>query len=204
MLAMVNTAEPEVSTLEVALSTRSPVSAERALATRQRGVAAYTSRMSEPGEAKAARRPILLYDGSCGFCRRSVALLVRLDPDHRVARVDMTSAAAEPLMSTISPARRQQSIHVIRPDGRVLHAGVALRAVLCQVQPEATWRSVGYWPLVGLLIDRAYDLVASLRSPLGRLTGWLPEPPPDDIRPTDWPLLERDSTRQTIDDDSQT
>ena len=160
--------------------------------------------MRDSEGAGSARRPILLYDGSCGFCRRSVALLVRLDPDHRVARVDMTSAAAEPLMSTISPARRQQSMHVIRPDGRVLHAGVALRAVLCQVQPEATWRSVGYWPLVGLLIDRAYDLVASLRSPLGRLTGWLPEPPPDDIRPTDWPLLERDSTRQTIDDDSQT
>ena len=160
--------------------------------------------MSDSEGAGSARRPILLYDGSCGFCRRSVALLVRLDPDHRVARVDMTSTAAEPLMSTISPARRQQSMHVIRPDGRVLHAGVALRAVLCQVQPEATWRSVGYWPLVGLLIDRAYDLVASLRSPLGRLTGWLPEPPPDDLRPTDWPLLERDSTRQTIDDDSQT
>ena len=160
--------------------------------------------MSDSEGAGSARRPILLYDGSCGFCRRSVALLVRLDPDHRVARVDMTSAAAEPLMSTISPARPQQTLHVLRPDGRVLHAGVALRAVLCQVQPEATWRSVGYWPLVGLLIDRAYDLVASLRSPLGRLTGWLPEPPPDDIRPTDWPLLERDSTRQTIDDDSQT
>ena len=102
----------------------------------------------------------------------------------------MTSVAAEPLMTTISPDRRRQSLHVIRPDGRVIHAGVALRAVLCQVQPEARWRSVGYWPLVGVLIDRAYDVVASLRSPLGRLTGWLPEPPPDDLRPTDWPLLD--------------
>lgn len=160
--------------------------------------------MSEPGAANATRRPILLYDGSCGFCRRSVALLARLDPEHRVARVDMTSAAAEPMMSTISPTRRQQSIHVIRPDGRVLHAGVALRAVLCQAQPEASWRSVGYWPLAGLLIDRAYDLVASLRSPLGRLTGWLPEPPPDDLRPTDWPLLNPGSARQTDTDDSTT
>ncbi len=159
--------------------------------------------MSERGETGAARRPILLYDGSCGFCRRGVALLTRMDPGHRVARVDMASAAAEPLMSTISPQRRRQSIHVIRPDGRVLHAGIALRAVLCQVQPEARWRSVGYWPLVGHLIDRAYDLVASLRSPLGRVTGWLPEPPPDDISPTDWPLLERGHTRKTVDDDSQ-
>ena len=146
--------------------------------------------MSEPVETKVVRRPILLYDGSCGFCRRCVALLVRLDPNRRVARVDMTSAIAEPLMSTISPTRRQQSMHVIRPDGRVLHAGVALRAVLCQVQPEARWRSVGYWPLAGLLIDRAYDLVVALRGPLGRVTGWLPEPPPDDLRPTDWPLLD--------------
>ena len=174
------------------------------LCSKPRGPSAYTSNMSELGEANAPRRPILLYDGSCGFCRRGVALLVRLDSDHRVARVDMTSAAAEPLMSTISPARRQQSIHVIRPDGRVLHAGVALRAVLCQVQPEASWRSVGYWPLVGLLIDRTYDLVASLRSPLGRLTGWLPEPPPDDIRFTDSPLLDPGSTRQTVDRHSTT
>lgn len=109
----------------------------------------------------------------------------------------MTSVAAEPLMTTISPNRRQQSLHVIRPDGRVLHAGVAVRAVLCQVQPEAGWRSVGYWPLVGVLIDRAYDLVASLRSPLGKLTGWLPEPPPDDLRPTDWPLLDAAASSET-------
>ena len=102
----------------------------------------------------------------------------------------MTSSVAEPLMSTMSPARREQSMHVIRPDGRVLHAGVALRAVLCQVQPDAGWRSAGYWPLVPVLIDRAYDLVAALRGPLGRLTPWLPEPPPDDLRPTDWPLLD--------------
>ena len=157
---------------------------------RSPGFSAYTSGMSDNTEAMAGRRPILLYDGSCGFCRRCVALLVRLDRERRVARVDMTSAMAGPLMTTISPERRQQSLHVIRPDGRVLHAGVALRAVLCQVQPEARWRSVGYWPFIGVLIDRAYDLVASLRSPLGRLTGWLPEPPPDNLRPTDWPLLD--------------
>ncbi|MCY3896912.1 MAG: DUF393 domain-containing protein [Chloroflexi bacterium] len=146
--------------------------------------------MSDDRTAAEDRRPILLYDGSCGFCRRSVAILVRLDPERRVARVDMTSAVADSLMTTISPQRRKQSMHLIRPDGRVLHAGVALRAVLCQVQPEARWKSLGYWPLVPLLIDRAYDLVAALRSPLGRLTPWLPEPPPDDLRPTDWPLLD--------------
>ncbi len=160
--------------------------------------------MSEGKSATAGRRPILLYDGSCGFCRRSVALLVRLDPGCRIARVDMTSAAAEPLMTTISPERRQQSMHVIRPDGRVLHAGVALRAVLCQVQPEARWRSVGYWPFAGLLIDRTYDLVAALRSPLGRLTTWLPEPPPDDLRPADWPLLDPAAAGETDQPDSTT
>ena len=167
-----------------------------------RGISAYTFGMSQAGESSAARRPILLYDGSCGFCRRCVALLVRLDPERRVARVDMTSPRAEPMLSTISPTRRQQSMHVIRPDGRVLHAGVALRAVLCQVQPDASWRSVGYWPLVGLLIDRAYDLVASLRSPLGRVTAWLPEPPPDDLRPTDWPLLDPAASGDTDRPDS--
>ena len=88
-------------------------------------------------------------------------------------------------------------MHVIRPDGRVLHAGLALRAVLCQVQPEASWRSVGYWPLVGVLIDRAYDLVASLRRPLGHFTAWLPEPPPDDLRPTDSPLLDPGASGET-------
>lgn len=173
-------------------------------ARQERGDSSYTPPMCAPGEANVARRPILLYDGSCGFCRRSLALLIRLDPDQRLARVDMTSAAAEPLMSTISPARRRQSMHVIRPDGRVLHAGVALRAVLCQVQPQASWRAVGYWPLVGLLIDRAYDVVAALRSPLGRLTAWLPEPPPDDLRPTDWPLLDPAASGETEPPDATT
>lgn len=116
----------------------------------------------------------------------------------------MTSPVAEPLMSTISPARRQQSLHLIRPDGRVLHAGLALRAVLCQVQPEAKWRPVGYWPLMGVLIDRAYDLVAALRGPLGRATPWLPEPPPDDLRPTDWPLLDAAAAGETDRPDATT
>ena len=130
---------------------------------------AYTSGMSDSKNSVAARRPILLYDGSCGFCRRCVALLVRLDREQRVARVDMTSEAADSLMTTISPQRRKQSMHLIRPDGRVLHAGVALRAVLCQVQPEARWKlGSGTGRLSPLLIDRAYDLVAALRSPLGR------------------------------------
>lgn len=116
----------------------------------------------------------------------------------------MTSEAAGSLMTTISPQRRHQSMHVIRPDGRVLHAGVALRAVLCQVQPEARWRSAGYWPLVPVLIDRAYDLVAVLRGPLGRLTSWLPEPPPDDLRPEDWPLLDPAASGETDRPDATT
>ena len=153
--------------------------------------------MSDCSNSVAARRPILLYDGSCGFCRRCVALVVRLDPQQRVARVDMTSEAAGSLMTTISPQRRQQSMHVIRPDGRVLHAGLALRAVLCEVQPEARWRSAGYWPLVPVLIDRAYDVIAALRGPLGRVTPWLPEPPPDNLRPTDWPLLDAAASGET-------
>jgi predicted DCC family thiol-disulfide oxidoreductase YuxK len=153
--------------------------------------------MTVQNDQVAPRRPILLYDGSCGFCRRCVALLVRLDTERRVARVDMTSRTAESLMSTISPSRRHQSLHVIRPDGRVLHAGLALRAVLCQVQPDASWRSAGYWPFVGTLIDRLYDLVAALRGPLGRITGWLPEPPSDDLLPSDWPLLDRPESGDT-------
>jgi predicted DCC family thiol-disulfide oxidoreductase YuxK len=69
-------------------------------------------------------RAVVLYDGACAFCRRSVRLLGRLDWRHRLrfqsARdVDHLPPTATPL----DPRRLLEELHVVTPDGKRVSAG---------------------------------------------------------------------------------
>ncbi len=143
--------------------------------------------MNSPGGNGAARRPIVLYDGGCVSCRRSAGLLARLDRGRRVARLDMTAPSAGPLLSTMTPRRRGRSVHLVQTDGRVLHGGAAVRAAVRAARPGAVGRLLTCGPLAALL-DHGYGPAAALRRPLRWPTGWLSDPPADDLLPSDWPL----------------
>src|SRR5438874_1348441 len=83
-------------------------------------------RSSPPRPDAGARKTVVLYDGSCEFCRRSIDLLRRLDwlgrLDYRDARDPAQRPAGEP---ALDPARLLEEMHVVPPDGRPAYHGFA-------------------------------------------------------------------------------
>ena len=98
---------------------------------------------------------LLLWDGTCGFCRRSVAYLSRLDGAHRFRPLPYQEAPSPP-MSPELRAACARAFHVVRADGQVLRAGRAALYVLGRLGhpllagflglPPLVW-AVDYWLL---------------------------------------------------------
>jgi predicted DCC family thiol-disulfide oxidoreductase YuxK len=87
----------------------------------------------------------VLYDGQCPFCRRSVALLKRLDWLGRLSYIDARDRAHLPAgPPSLDPNRLLQEMHVVTPDGRHVYQGFgALRWL--------AWRLPLLWPVAPLL-----------------------------------------------------
>src|SRR5207302_11202766 len=69
-------------------------------------------------------RPTLIYDGECGFCQRSVALLRRWDRERRIALVPFQDEARVAAFHVPLPALAA-AMHLVLPPpaGRVFPAG---------------------------------------------------------------------------------
>ncbi len=118
-----------------------------------------------PGEP--ALGPTLIYDGECGFCRRSVAVLRRWDREHRLALVPFQDHARVAAFGITLPALAA-AMHLVLPDGRVL-AGAEAAPEILRLLPGRRWLA---WPftLPGAmpLARRVYAWVARRRSCLVR------------------------------------
>ncbi|MEB3368115.1 thiol-disulfide oxidoreductase DCC family protein [Saccharopolyspora mangrovi] len=119
--------------------------------------------------------PVLIYDGDCGFCTRSVRLAVRLPVRMRVRTWQETDLAA--LGATEDRARREV-LWVDRTGG--VFGGAAAVAELLK-SCRAPWPALGWItsaPLVRTLAAHAYRWVADNRH---RLPGSTPacQLPPD-------------------------
>ena len=90
-----------------------------------------------------AARAQVLYDGQCAFCRKSVALLRRLDWLGRLTYVDARGPSRLPPGASLDPARLLEEMHVLTPERRVYHGFAALRWL--------AWRLPLLWPLAPLL-----------------------------------------------------
>jgi predicted DCC family thiol-disulfide oxidoreductase YuxK len=106
------------------------------------------------------RRPSLLYDADCRFCRFVARVCVRLDRHDRVAYLPLQDGEARRLLADLTDAQRMASIHLVETDGRRASAGAALAGMLGHlgVPRRPAW-------LVGLL----YGPVARARGVIGRL-----------------------------------
>jgi predicted DCC family thiol-disulfide oxidoreductase YuxK len=113
----------------------------------------------------------VLYDPDCGFCRVSLALLLRWDRHGRLRPVPLGSEEADALLAGMPEEQRMASWHLVEPGGAeragaVHSAGAAFPPVL-ELLP-------GGRPLARLSArfprasERAYRLVADHRSLLGR------------------------------------
>lgn len=125
-------------------------------------------------------KPVLIFDGDCGFCRFWIARWRHLTGD-AVDYEPSQGADIQERYPEIPRERFAKSVQLVEPDGRVTEGAEAVCRVLAAARrPAALW-SYQHIPGVACLGDRAYRLVAGHRSFWGLLTtlfvGRTAEPP---------------------------
>jgi predicted DCC family thiol-disulfide oxidoreductase YuxK len=128
-------------------------------------------------------RALLLYDGHCAFCCKSVALVRRLDWLDELGYVDVRDPEQmQRCHVAVAPERLLEEMHLLTPDGsRVYHGFGALRWM--------AWRLPALWFLAPLMYlpgaasvgQRAYLWIARHRFQLVPCHGGVCTLPP---RPT--------------------
>jgi predicted DCC family thiol-disulfide oxidoreductase YuxK len=107
----------------------------------------------------------VIYDSDCGFCRWSMAWVLRLDRNHRVRPAALDSPEADEALADLAPAVRGASWHLVSPEGQRFSAGAGLPPLLRLLPggriPGAV--AAALQPLTNLL----YRAVANSRSLLG-------------------------------------
>lgn len=104
----------------------------------------------------------VLYDGQCSLCRQQRRSLEKRDDRGRLDFVDIHGERFDPKQLNVDPQAVHREMHVVKPDGTVLRAMDAVRAV---------YRAVGRgwlvaptrWPLLRPLFDALYRLIARYR-----------------------------------------
>lgn len=129
----------------------------------------------------SANAPVLLYDGVCGFCNRTVRLLLRLDHRGELRFAALGSAYAGDVLTRHPELRGADSFVLVEPGNGVEHAYVRSDAVL----RLASYAGGGWRLLLVLRIiprpvrDACYDLFARFRYPLFGRYDRCPAPPPE-------------------------
>ncbi|MGH2984865.1 MAG: thiol-disulfide oxidoreductase DCC family protein [Solirubrobacterales bacterium] len=109
----------------------------------------------------------VLYDSDCGFCRWSLAKLLRWDRRHLLRPLALQDPEAGTLLPGMSEEERLASWHLVDAEGEVRSAGAAL-PVLLRLLPGGT-----PFALVAAraprITERGYRWIAEHRSRFGRL-----------------------------------
>ncbi len=114
-------------------------------------------------------RSTLLYDADCGFCRWSLAKILRWDTRGAVRPLPLRDPQAEELLSGMDEEHRMASWHLVTPDGRVYSGGDAV--------PQLAGLLPAGAPVAGLArtfpstTRRLYRWVANHREELGDRLG---------------------------------
>ena len=112
-----------------------------------------------PGQA------IVLYDGDCPLCRRSVAILKKLDWLGKLAyRSARESDNLPPSEVPLNPTRMLEEMHVLTPDRKRVHIGFrAVRWILWRLPATFLMAPFLYIPGVPQIGNRVYLWVAKNR-----------------------------------------
>jgi predicted DCC family thiol-disulfide oxidoreductase YuxK len=93
----------------------------------------------------AAKKALVLYDGQCQFCQKSVAILRKLDWLGRLAFQDGRDVEALPETNPpLIPQRLIEEMHVVTPDRKRVYFGFGAFRWMA-------WRLPLCWPIAPLL-----------------------------------------------------
>ncbi len=126
--------------------------------------------MTEP-----LRRPVLLYDGGCRFCRFAARAVATLDRGHELAFLPLDESEAEPLLAPLPEDERLETWHLVAPDGALSGhgtGGVELLGALRLTRPMGELLA----RVPDRMLDGAYEIVARHRKRLGRFVPDRPGP----------------------------
>jgi predicted DCC family thiol-disulfide oxidoreductase YuxK len=130
-----------------------------------------------------APKPLLVFDGDCGFCRLWIERW-RAATGDAVDYEPYQSAAAR--LPQVPPAAFAQAVHLIEPDGRVRRGADAVFSSLARAGGAFPLLAAAYAasPPLRRVSESAYAFVAARRPLFSRLTrllwGGSPAPPPID------------------------
>ena len=115
----------------------------------------------DPAQGKA----VVLYDGMCPLCQRSVRILKRLDWLHLLHYQDCRDVAKLPKPAVqLEPKKLLQEMHLVTPDRERVYAGFAAFRWIAWRLPLMFWLApVLYLPGVPWLGRRMYLWVAKNR-----------------------------------------
>ena len=130
----------------------------------------FDSQEIESG-APGGDRPLIIWDGDCGFCRRS-ALHMRAVTDDRVAYAPYQRVADR--LPEIPVEQFREAVHLVEPDGRVTRGAEAILRAYATV-PSRRWMLWSYSHLPGIraVFDFGYRRVARNRGAVSWLTQML-------------------------------
>lgn len=108
--------------------------------------------------ANQKARHLVLWDGDCGFCRRSVEWLAAQDKRGALEFKPYQSVELAPSLKESC----SHSVHVIKADGEVIRAGRAM--MFCGLHTRFSgWARIAMWPIFLPFIEIGYKFIASNR-----------------------------------------
>lgn len=119
-------------------------------------------------------KPVLIYDGECGFCKKWIALWQRLTGDSLDYGPSQELSKEFP---QIPVATFDQSVVLVFPSGKILKGAEAVFASLSQAHSgwlaRLLWKAHTSIPVFRRIVEWAYRLVARRRIFFSHLTYWL-------------------------------
>ena len=119
----------------------------------------------------APPRATLIYDGTCGFCRRWVERLRRWDRRGALEMVPFQAPDLEARFPGVSRRECADRIHLVDEQGAVHRGASAAREALRRLPVGWLWALPFHLPGVLAVADRAYVWVAHRWGPLPRRAG---------------------------------
>jgi predicted DCC family thiol-disulfide oxidoreductase YuxK len=118
-----------------------------------------------PNAAGRGRLALLLYDGECPLCLKSVDLLRRFDWLKKLAYVNVRDADTVPVREPpLEPKRLLEEMHLITPDGQHVYHGFGAFRWMAWRFPLICWMApLLYVPGIPALGQRIYLWVARNR-----------------------------------------
>jgi len=125
-------------------------------------------------------RPLVVFDGDCGFCRFWVSRW-RYRTDDRVEYLPSNAPGIAERLPGLQLDRLAHAVHLIEPDGRVSAGAEAVFRLLAYSGSRIPLVLYTHLPVFASISDAAYELVANHRGIFTKLTrlliGRSPEPP---------------------------